>query len=300
MRVSRVSGVRSSDARSEWFAQGDDARGVDAKQHIRRVGGDVPGPVAIAPKLLRHSLGHERQIHLGGCDQPAGSCRWSPAVMNVTRREVDQLVQDAGEIGGNQLRPEKAHKVAGLDGPESSKGCERRVQRKSCRAATATHQLAQRSQRGRVGRVSGQLQERVDEDRTEQSRRGPGGLDHLPGGSLLLGRHRPGARIGPIHPIQVPHQVADYRALSSDGSTSPRLAVPVPPGSLVRQMLLFKLPLGFLLRLLGGNGRQVRQLPRAVAVRTPHAVLVVEVDCQLQNLVSLPAGWSGVLAANFH
>ena len=116
MGVSRISSVWSSDAGGECVAQRDDASRIATDQHVRRIGGDVPGPLAIAGKLLREASGDEWQIHLSGGSKPGGCGRWSPTVVSVTGRQVDQLVDDIREISRYQLGSEESNEVAGFAG----------------------------------------------------------------------------------------------------------------------------------------------------------------------------------------
>ncbi len=76
-------------------------------------------------------------------------------------------------------------------------------------------------------------------------------------------------------------------------------ALVMAPGPFVGSLLRRCLPRCFLGGALVCHGGQVGQLGRAVAVRAGGAVCLVELDGQLQGLVSLGAGRRGVLAAHF-
>ncbi len=99
--------------------------------------------------------------------------------------------------------------MASVDGPVTPQNGTRSVERPARWAVTGSDKGPQGFESSRVGSVGGQFEQAVDQHGAEQLRRTSGGIDDLPGSSLLLGSGRLSPRLGTVDAVQGVSEIAN-------------------------------------------------------------------------------------------
>lgn len=179
--------------------------------------------------------------------------------------------------------------------PEHLEGTLKRATR---RAAAASDECAECVERGRVGRIDGQLEQAVHEDGTEELRRASRGIHHLAGSAHLLVVQGLGSRVRAVEAVHGGGKVANDVPFPNEGMSTSLDALTMAARSLLRSPRLDRLPFCERSGALRGHGGQVGQEPRSVPMRTAHAVGFVEREGQVQRLMALRARRRSMLTAH--
>jgi len=143
---------------------------------------------------------------------------------------------------------------------------------------------------GRIACVGSQFEQAVHENRAEQFRRAPGGIENLPGRPLLVLSERPGPRLSPVDTIESLNEIADHMTFACQKLVTPIPAPVIAPGPLLSGLPGRRLPGLVLGGTLPHDGRQAGQFSCKLTVRASDAVSLIEIDSKFQGLLSLGQG----------
>ena len=151
-----------------------------------------------------------------------------------------------------------------------------------------------------VSGIFGNLHEAVDQNGVEQF----GGALHLventPFGPHFLRRQWCRARTGPVDGVDGVTEVPHHVPFASPHLAAPIAALLAAQGELIRHLLRCGSCSGPPRSKFRRHGGQVGQVSGAIPVLATEAVLLVEVDGELQGLKTLHARGRSMLAADFH